>query len=458
MTEPTLIESLAAYIAGALERPLPAEVAEKTKHHVLDTIAAMVTGSKLKPGELATRFAASQGGAPEAMVIGSQVVTTAVTAAMANAMLAHSDETDDSHAPSLTHPGCAIVPAALAVAEREDASGEALLRAVALGYDVGCRIGRAMGGIGSRGVSGHATHSIGPMFGAAAAAAALAGLDARGVRHALAYTAQQASGITSWARDSEHVEKAFVFGGMGARNGVTSALFVQAGLTGEEDVFSGDFNFLDVFCPERDELAAWVASLGSHFEVLETNIKKFPVGSPIQAAAEALTLIVAEHGIAAGDVARLDVLLPPNGARIVDDRSMPDINLQYCMAVILLDGGRLSFDATHTYDRMSDPAVLDVRSRVTLSGTPEFAGMERQRPATVRVTLSDGRLLEQHVPAVRGTADNPMTHEDVEAKATELIASVLGTERTRAVVEVVWGLDERTRVSALRPLLQDGPG
>ncbi len=276
MTESTLIESLAGYVASALERPLPPEVAEKTKHHVLDTIAAMVTGSRLKPGELATRFAASQGGAPEAMVVGSKVVTTAVNAAMANAMLAHADETDDSHAPSLTHPGCAIVPAALAVAEREDASGEALLRAVALGYDVGCRIGRAMGGIGSRGVSGHATHSISPMFGAAAAASGLAGLDARGVRHALAYTAQQASGITSWARDSEHVEKAFVFGGMGARNGVTSALFVQAGLTGEEDVFSGEFNFLDVFCPDRAQLDGWVASLGSHYEILETNIKKFP--------------------------------------------------------------------------------------------------------------------------------------------------------------------------------------
>ena len=161
MREPTLIESLAGYIASALQRPLPPEVVEKTKHHVLDTIAAMATGSRLKPGELATRFAASLGGAPESMVIGSKVVTTAVTAAMANAMLAHSDETDDSHAPSLTHPGCAIVPAALAVAEREDASGEALLRAVALGYDVGCRIGRAMGGIGSRGVSGHATHRRG---------------------------------------------------------------------------------------------------------------------------------------------------------------------------------------------------------------------------------------------------------------------------------------------------------
>ena len=115
MTGPSLIESLAAYIASALERPLPAEVAEKTKHHVLDTIAAMVTGSKLKPGELATRFAASSGGTPESMVIGSKVVTTAGTAAMAKAMLAHSDETDDAHAPSLTQPRPATVPATRAV-------------------------------------------------------------------------------------------------------------------------------------------------------------------------------------------------------------------------------------------------------------------------------------------------------------------------------------------------------
>ena len=455
MTESSPIEPLSAYIATALEKPLPPAVLEKTKYHVLDTIAAMVTGSRLKPGELAIRFAASQGGTPESTVVGSKVVTTAVNAALANAMLAHADETDDSHAPSLTHPGCAIVPAALAVAEREDASGEALLRAVALGYDVGCRIGRAMGGIGSRGVSGHATHSIGPMFGAAAAAAGLAGLDARGVRHCLAYTAQQASGITSWARDSEHVEKAFVFGGMGARNGVTAALFVQAGLTGEEDAFSGDFNFLDVFCPNKEELGPWVESLGSHYEITETNIKKFPVGSPIQAAADALCMLVAEHGFDASAVAEVEVLLPPNGARIVDDRSMPDINCQYCMAVILLDGGRLSFEATHAYERLHDAKIGEVKSRVRLIGSPELAGNERQRPATVRVKLTDGRQLERHVPAVKGTADNPMTRDEVEAKAVDLIASVLGDQRARAIVEAVWGLDEDTRVRGLRPLLQD---
>ncbi len=454
MAEFPLIESLASYISGALARELPAEVEEKTKQHVLDTLAAIVTGAQLKPGELAVAFARDQGGPPESTVVGSNVATTAINAALANGMLAHSDETDDSHAPSLTHPGCQIVPAALAVAEREGASGEALLRAVALGYDVGSRIGRAMGGIGARGVHGHATHAIGPMFGAATAAAALVGLDERGVRHCLAYTAQQASGITSWARDSEHIEKAFVFGGMGARNGVTSALFVRSGMTGEEDVFGGDFNFLDVYCPNRGELAEWVASLGSHYEISITNIKKFSVGSPIQAAADAMTGLVTEHRIAADDVEDVEVLLPPNGASIVNDRSMPDVNCQYCMAAVLLDGGRLTFDATHSYERMSDPEIVAIKSRVRLTPNPEFVGMERQRPATVRIRMKDGTLHERHVPAVRGTWDSPMTHDEVDAKAVDLIGGVYGATRARELADAVWGLDLLASVRSLRPLLQ----
>lgn len=452
MTASTPFDDLAGYVASALDRPLPPPVAEKTKHHVLDTIAAMVTGSRLYAGEAAIRFIRTQGGVPEAAVVGSDVVTTAINAAMANGMLAHSNETDDSHAPSLTHPGCAVVPAALAVAERQGASGDALLRAVALGYDVGSRVARLMGGIDARGWHGHATHTIGPMFGATAAASALAGLDAQGARYALAYTAQQASGITSWARDSEHIEKSFVFGGNGARCGVTSALFVAAGLTGEENAFDGENGFLDVFCPRRDEFADWVASLGEHYEIMLTNIKKYSVGSPIQAAAEAMTGLVGEHGVRPADIEEIEALLPPQGAGIVNNRHMPDVNLQYCMAAIVLDGGKLTFQATHTYERMSDPGVAALMAKVRLTPNPEFAGLERQRPATVRIRTADGATLERHVPAVRGTADAPMTTEEVDAKALDLIGSVYGEERAAQVVAAVHALGAAP-ASALRPLI-----
>ena len=164
-----MIERLARYIAGAPKKALPTAVLEKTKHHVLDTIAAMVSGARLLPGRKAISYAKTRGGTKEASVIGSNIVTTAENAALANGMLAHADETDDSHAPSLTHPGCGIVPAALAVAERESRSGEALLRAVALGYDVGCRLTMSLNAYEFR-EDGHSTHSFGPMFGAAAAA------------------------------------------------------------------------------------------------------------------------------------------------------------------------------------------------------------------------------------------------------------------------------------------------
>src|SRR5574341_2113305 len=122
---------LSGYIASAVRRALPAAVVEKTKHHILDTIAAMVSGSRLRPGKQAISYVRTLGGIKEAGVIGSEIVTTAVNAVLANGMLAHADETDDSHAPSLTHPGCGIVPAALAIAERQHQSGTALLRAVA---------------------------------------------------------------------------------------------------------------------------------------------------------------------------------------------------------------------------------------------------------------------------------------------------------------------------------------
>src|SRR5256886_7610918 len=246
-----VMSQLSAYIASALGRLLPPAVIEKTKYHILDTIAAMISGSRLAPGMRAIGYVKTLGGVKEACVIGSNIITTAVNAALANGMLAHADETDHSHAPSLTHPGCGIVPAALAMAARERRNGAALLRAVALGYDVGCRLTQSLDAYQFR-EDGHSTHSFGPMFGAAAAAGALADLRERQVRHLLSFTAQQASGVSCWMRDGEHVEKAFDFGGMPARNGVTAATMVAHGFTGVDDVFAGERSFFVAYGRKPD--------------------------------------------------------------------------------------------------------------------------------------------------------------------------------------------------------------
>ena len=145
-----VMAALSAYMAAAKDRALPPDVVEKAKHHILDTVAAMVSGSELPPGRAALALARAQAGRAVATVVGSNILTGPMDAALVNGVLAHSDETDDSHGPSQSHPGASIVPAALALGEDLGVSGERYLRAVTLGYDVGPRMTMALGGVAFR--------------------------------------------------------------------------------------------------------------------------------------------------------------------------------------------------------------------------------------------------------------------------------------------------------------------
>ncbi|MEQ8195341.1 MAG: MmgE/PrpD family protein, partial [Rhodospirillales bacterium] len=303
-----LMNKLSAYIAGAGKQKLPKKVMDKTKHHILDTLAAMVSGSHLSPGQYAIKFVRSQGGKAEAGVIGSKVVTSAVNAALANGMHAHADETDDSHQRGRFHPGCGIVAAALAVAERENSSGGDLLKAVALGYDIGVRFNLALGPSYIND-EGHSTHSTGCLFGATAAAALLMKFNRTQVRHALSYAAQQASGLPCWTRDLDHIEKAFDFGGMPARDAVTAATMVGLGFTGVADVLRGNKNFFLTFTktPQPQEL---VKGLGKRYEILDTQIKKWSVGMPNQSILDALEILMAKHDFKAVDVQSVIARIP----------------------------------------------------------------------------------------------------------------------------------------------------
>ena len=444
-----VMDRLARYMAGASRAPLPDTVVEKTKHHILDTLAAMVSGTTLAPGRIAVSFAQAQGGVKEASIAGTRVVTSAIAAALANGMTAHADETDDSHQPAFYHPGCAIVPAALAVGEREDASGRSLLRAVALGYDIGSRFNFALGAMRFH-LAGHSTHSFGALFGAAAAAAAMIPLGPERMRHVLSYTAQQASGISCWMRDAAHVEKAFDFGGMPARNGVTAALMVGHGMTAVDDVLAGERNFLYAFGAE-DRAADLVDGLGSRYEILNANIKKWSVGSPIQAALDSVEALMREHGLRAPALRRLTIEVQDHEAAIVDNRSMPDICLQHLVAVLLLDG-TLTFASSHDVERMADAKVRAVRRRIQLVGSPELTALGG-RQAIVTAELADGGRLRHHTTAVRGTPANAMTRADVEIKSLDLLAPVLGAARARRLVDAIWHLEQVRNVRALRSLI-----
>ena len=273
-----LTGQLARYMVEARDRTLPPNVALEGKHHILDTLGAMVSGSRLKPGEMAIAYVRAQGGVPESSVIGTNIKTSAVNAALANGMCGHADETDDVELITKTHPGCSSVAAALAMAEREGRSGMEFLRAVVLGYDVCCRFLMALGPDLVRGTH-RSAEGVGSTFSAAGAAASLARLDEAGMRYALSYAAQQVSGLWSWTQDNEHVEKAFDFAGMGARNGVTAATMVQAGFTGVHDVFDCEHNVLEALSSQPHP-AEMVAGLGSRFGLPKRPSKPIPSATP----------------------------------------------------------------------------------------------------------------------------------------------------------------------------------
>ena len=161
---------LSSYMSEAGSQPLPEEVVEKTKQHIIDTFAAMVSGADLAPGRFAINFARAHSAEKTATVAASDVVCGAIEAAFANAMLAHSDETDDSHAPSESHPGASVVPSAFATGEQFNIDGSRFLRAVALGYDVGTRVTMTIGVGGFQTATHISTHALAGNFGSAAAA------------------------------------------------------------------------------------------------------------------------------------------------------------------------------------------------------------------------------------------------------------------------------------------------
>ncbi len=443
--------TLAHYVAGAADRVLPPAVVAKTRLHILDTLAAILSGSRLKPGEMAARYVGTLGGVPEATVIGTKLVIGAAHAALANGMMGHADETDDSHLGGRFHPGCGVLPAALAIAEQNDRGGSDLIRAVALGYDIGARICPALG-LERADKARYSTHSLGNAFGGAAAAASLLRFGERQVRHLLSYTVQQASGVPFWNRDPEHIEKAFDFGGMGARNAVYGATMVAAGFTATEDPLSGAHNLFTAFGGEG-EPEKLVEGLGERWEILNASIKKWTVGMPIQAALDALTLLIAEHKLSRDNVRKLIAHMPDDRIHIVSNATMPDVSLQHLLAITLADG-TCTFASSHDEARMQAADILAIRQRIEAVPSRELTEAVPARQAIIEIETTDGRTLSHRTRAVRGTPANPMPQEEVEAKALDLIEPVIGANRAKELVAAIARLDVLPSVRALRPLLQ----
>ena len=447
-----MMQKLSAHIAGAAARPLPKDVTDRAKLHLVDTFAAMISGSHLLPGKKAIAYAKTLGGKPAAGIIGTRMVTTPQNAALANGMFGHADETDDTHPPSLTHPGTSVVPAALAIGEQNRLAGKPVLRAIVLGYDICARVLLTLKPMPYL-RSGHHAAATGQVFGAAAAAGALLKLNGRKVRFVLSYAGQQTAGLYTMFRDPEHIEKAYAMGGMPAHNGTQAALMVKHGWTGVEDIFSGERDFFFTFAPEevdRDEMAR---GLGTDYEIMRAGIKRWPVGGPIQGPMHVLRDIIVQHDIKAADVEKIIARMPDKELEIVNNRASPDISVQHLLAVMLVDGN-VTFKSAHSFRRMRDPKVLAVRKRIEAVGDPTLTDVQRRWRCVMEVHLKDGRVLNHQTMAAKGSSENPLTPAEENEKALDLIVPILGRKKSAALLDALWNFDKISDVRTLRKLYQ----
>jgi len=230
---------------------------------------------------------------------------------------------------------------------------------------------------------------------------------------------------------------------MPARGGVTSALLVHSGWTGVDDIFSGENNFFMANAPHGD-LNALIDGLGERFEIMRTSIKKWTVGTPIQAPLDALEAILKRRPLAPDQVREIVVRMDPRTS-VVNDREMPDVNIQHMLAIMLVDR-TATFAAAHDKKRMQDPLILRQKAKVRLdpnSGQP-----------LLTLTLSDGSSITENPTAVRGTAENPMTRGEVVEKARDLMQPILGVSATTRLIERLLDFENIRSVRELRPLAQ----
>lgn len=450
---------LSDFITTSLTADWPEETLELGRRHILDTIASIVVCGDRETARLAREFVVTQSGSVAA---GAPILGTTQTAALrdavfASALIAHGAEINDFCPSAFVQPGPSVVSSALCVAAMHHLAGRDVLRAVVTGYELTCRIPKALGIKRSRRL-GYSTHGYGPVFGTAATVASLRRLSVEQVNFMLSYCCQQASGSMQWLLDVGHMEKSFVFAGMPARNGIDAALLAEAGFTGVPNAMDARGGWFDAFMFRGDDSDYdphyLVDGLGSRFEMPLVAYKRYPVGGPTQPVVQALHELVSQVDV--NDVRSVEIEMP-GSVGVFANAAMPALNLPYLCAVILLDG-LLSFDMADSLARKSgDATVQALMKHVSVRHDPAQEAVPRKESARVTIHQNNGNSVSHFVEHVRGYPPDPMSRQDVEDKARELMTPVLGAARTNTLIAQVWQIerleDAGVLATAMAPLV-----
>jgi 2-methylcitrate dehydratase PrpD len=444
----SISERLARFISDLDSEKLPADVIEMTKLCALDWMGSAIAGSTTRPTRILVQVATALGGRPQATMIPNGAKTSCHLAAMVNAASSHAVEMDDLHKPSVLHPAATIIPAALAVAERDGRSGSDLLTAIVAGYEVAIRIGEALGPSHYR--FWHTTATCG-VFGAAAAAGKLLRLTPEQMVWALGSAGTQSAGLWEFLVDGAmskqlHLAKA-------AADGLLAALLAQQGFTGATEILEGEKGLARATSttPDLDRLTDGLSD--RPFRILENSFKVHAACYHIHSTIDAVLALKAKHHFNPADVTKIQVRLYSVAIDLlakVQPTSFyaAKFSIPYCIATALLHG-HAELDDFHE-KRIRDRTVQRLMSALELARDPELDQVYPDRwPAIVTVETVAGKRHEARVDYPKGDPHNPMSREELIEKFHTLTGRIIPETIRHLLIERCLTLDTLRNVQQL---------
>ena len=431
---------------------LPQEAVDKAKECLLDWLGSALGGSNLLPAVIVSGLIKELGGSTESTIINHVGKTSCINAALANGVMSHILELDDVHRNSIIHPAAPVIPAALALAERNRANGKVLTTAIVVGYEAAIRIGEAVGP--SHYKFWHNTGTCGT-FGAATASGKVLGLNEEWMANALGTAGTQASGL--WQFMAEGAMSKHLHPGRAAMNGVLSALLAERRFTGSTTILEGERGFC-LATSSNPKFHKITEDLGKKLKILETSFKVHASCRHTHSPVDAIMRIQEDDKIAIEDIASVRVETYPDAVKIAgnNDPRTPyeaKFSLKYCVSTAL-SKGRLSLDE-FSESLIADREIRGLMERCEIVVNPKLSDVYPARwPSIVEIVTKNGKRYKASVDYPRGDPENAISVEELTNKFRTLAIRALSEDSIEKIINAISRLEEMSDVRQLTKLLR----
>lgn len=447
--------ALSSFIVKSGYGMLPKPSIEFAKKNILDCIGVSLAGTKTKINDILREFAIENGGSQVSGIIGGHMKSSPCMAAFANGTIAHALDYDDTNRSMVAHPSVSILPAVLAIGEQRDLSGEKIIEAYIIGYEIEAKLGLCLNPEHYE-LGWHSTATLGT-FGALAAVCKMLSLDEQQIVMAFGI----ASSLMGGLRKNFGTMTKPLHAGNAAKNGIVAASLAQKGFTSNDQAFEGSKGMLDVFSNKTDvDLGSVIAALGNPFDIIHpgTNIKPYPCCAFGHAAIDAMFNLIRRHHLSEENIDKVECGVhyrTREVMRYTDPRVSLEgkFSLEYCLAIAIIDNkiGLGQFEN----EKMNNDRVKEILKRIRVFVHPELKTLEsfKNRFAEVTVQTKKGETYTEKVDTPLGSPQNPLSDSELHQKFEDCTKSILAENEIHRVVQFIDHLEDLEHINELMNII-----